>query len=155
MDDDFEDWFVPGALVVDGAREIRLRPPQAWHRVVLDIPRAPPSMNTDQLRAWRSYAKLKRDWQTEIELLLMVERVKRGGYQRAIAGAFLRFRDRRRRDPPNFAGLVTKSLADALVAYGAIEDDDDRHYIFGGVEIEEETGAPRTTVFIYLQPGEG
>lgn len=148
-----EDWFVPGAAIFDGLGHIRLRPPEDWVRVVLDIPRTPPSMNTDALRGWRSFAKLKKEWQQEITTLLMVEKVKRTGYQRAIAGTFMRFATaKKQRDPPNFAGLVTKALADALVEYGAIPDDDAPHYVFGGVEFEDEHGPNRTRIVVFLQP---
>lgn len=154
-----DDWFVPGGALLDddGQRVIRLRPPAGWRKVEIDIPRVPPSMNTNEIRShWRGFHEHKKSWQQEIETLLMVERVKRFGYQRAMAGGFMRFPRRvARRDPGNFAGLLNKSLGDALTTFNAIPDDDAPHYFFGGVEIEGETGPPRTRLWIYLQPKEG
>lgn len=152
-----EGWAVPGAAIYDGSRTIRLRVPVAWKRVVLDLPRTPPSMNTNVGRGhWRAFQKEKKEWQEEIETLLMIAKVSRRGYQRAAAGAWLRFNIRRKqRDPSNFATVVNKALGDALVNYGAIPDDDAPHYVFGGVEFEEEQGPPRTQILVYLQPLEG
>jgi hypothetical protein len=155
MANDVDDWYVPGAFIA-AERTIRLRPPREWPRFVIDVTRVPPSMNDNAIRShWRGFQKEKKSWQGEIEMLLMVERVKRGGYQRAVAGAFMQFAVRAaRRDSGNYKGVVEKALGDALVNYGAIEDDDDKRYLFGGVEFLPDLGPPTTRIFLYLQPEE-
>lgn len=154
MNSSHEDWFVPGPAIALSDRTLRLRPPPEWTRLILDVPRTPPSMNTDQSRAWRSFYEHKRTWQSEIGILLMEQRCSRD-YQRAVAGMFMRFPVRKkRRDAGNFTHITNKALGDALVEYGAIPDDDPAHYVFGGVEFEEETGPARTRIFIFFQPKE-
>lgn len=162
---DPDDWFVPGgAFGVEWGGVMRLRPPPHWRRVILRLDRTPPSMNTNQLRSsWQGYHREKRSWQEEIGLLLMAARVERGTYRRAVAGAFLRFpRRAARRDTPNYGGLVTKALGDALVVSDSapahhryIPDDDADHYVFGGIEFEQELGPARTSIHIFFQPKEG
>lgn len=157
------DWYCPGGAWVNQIKQIHLIPPPHWHRLILEIKRVPPSMNTNEIRShWTGFQKHKKEWQGEIEQLLMVEKVKRDGYFRAIAGAWMRFPKRvARRDSGNFASVLTKACGDALArdssgnGYGAIPDDDERRYYFGGVEFEEETGPALTQLVIYLQPKEG
>lgn len=150
-----DDWFVPGGAMVDGATTIRLRPPPNWTKLVLEIPRVPPSMNNNVIRSsWRGFHEEKKSWQQEIEMMLMTERVKRFGYERAIVGSFMRFPQRARRDPGNFTSLLNKACGDALVQFSAIPDDTAPHYFFGGVEIEPEPGPERTVLWVYLQPKE-
>jgi hypothetical protein len=146
-------WWLPGgAVVTDSGRKLRLHPPESWDRVILDIPRVPPSMNRNEIRSsWRGFHEAKRAWQTEMELLLMAAKCKRG-YNRAWVGCFLRFARRQLRDPSNYRGLIDKSCGDSLTAYGAIVDDDEPHYYFGGVEIEPERGPARTLLYVYLDP---
>lgn len=157
------DWFVPGGPVLDDSgQRLRLRPPPGWTRQVIEIPRVPPSMNNNEIRShWTGFQKEKKSWQAEIALMLMAAQLPRGGYERAIAGAFLRFETRSIRDSGNFTGLLAKALGDALVIgpdwprrKRYIPDDDESHYHFGGVEFESESGPPRTTVYLYLQPKE-
>lgn len=160
------DWFVPGPAIFDGVRTIRLRPPENWTRVILEIPRTPPSMNDNAIRSgWRGFHTAKKEWQEEIAVLLgQVEQVKKGYYQRAIAGIFMRLPARslaQSPDPSNFAGLVNKALGDALVVsletptkLRYIPDDDAPHYMFGGVEFEEQSGSNRTRIVLYFQPPE-
>lgn len=151
------DWYVPGAMVqVTPERVIRLRPPEYWPRFILEIPRVPPSMNSNEIRSnWRGFQKHKKSWQEEIGLGLMEHHVGRGCYQRAVAGCFMRFPKRAaRRDPPNFSGLVNKACGDALVVHRAIADDDGPHYVWGGVEFKEELGPACTWIYLYLQPQE-
>lgn len=159
-----EDWIVPGGAVIDESRQVKLRlhPPPDWHRLILEVARTPPSMNNNEIRShWTGFHEHKKGWQAEIALLFMANQLRRGGYQRAIAGAFLRFPDRSVRDSGNFAGLINKALGDALVidphmprGKRYIPDDDGQHYYFGGVEFEPDTGPPRTTIYLYLQPKE-
>ena len=164
VDPPAEDWYVPGGAVVDESGKVKLRlvPPTTWVRQIMQIPRTPPSMNNNEIRShWTGYQKEKKSWQAEIALLLMAAQVQRGGFQRAIAGAFIRFSDRSVRDTGNYAGLLNKALGDALVISPDwpeykryIPDDDAAHYYFGGVEFESERGSPRTTFYLYLQPKE-
>jgi hypothetical protein len=156
-----DDWFVPGGAYITDSTKMRLRPPGHWTKVELEIPRVPQSMNNNEIRTnWRGFHTVKKSWQEEMELLLMAQRVKRDGYKRAIAGAFVRFpRAGKRRDTNNFTTLLNKALGDALArssygGYGAIPDDDERRYFFGGVEFEDP-GPARTLIWIYLQPKEG
>lgn len=152
-----DDWFIPGALINEGEHTIRLRPNPDWPRFILEVRRRPPSMNSNVGRGhWSAFQRVKKEWQAEIETELMVKAASRRGYQRAIAGAFVRFDRRfsRSPDPGNYATLVNKALGDALVDYGAIADDEAAHYTFGGVEFEEEVGPPRTLIYLYVQPKE-
>lgn len=145
---------MPGPSIELANRTIRIRPPVSWHRVILDIPDVPPSMNTDKSRGWRSFYTCKRKWQDDIEYLLMAEKLS-AKYQSAACGAIMRFPiKKKRRDESNFAGILNKSLGDALVAQGVIEDDFKPFYVFGGVEFEKEVGPPRTQIYIYLRPEE-
>src|SRR5689334_18335240 len=113
MDDN---WFIPGGAYVTDDVKLRLRPPQSWHKVELEIPRVPPSMNVNEIRShWSGFQKQKKSWQEEIGLMLMAQRVQRHGYLRALAGGFLRFpRKAAQRDTNNFTTLLTKALGDAL-----------------------------------------
>lgn len=149
-------WFIPGAFIGDPADPKRLRPPLHWSRYVLEIPRVPASMNTNEIRShWRGFQKHKKSWQEEIGMLLMVEKVKRDTYQRVATGCFLRFpRHAPRRDPLNFSTLINKALGDALTEFRAIPDDDAPHYTFGGVEFQEKAGPARTLIVLYFQPKE-
>ena len=156
-----DDWFVPGAMLDvgerSGERVIRLRPPEHWPRVIVEVRRRAISKNDNKIRShWRGFHTEKKAWQEEIEAELMVARTSRDN-QRAIAGAFVRFprRPSRPPDPGNYADLINKALGDALVNYGVIPDDDAAHYVFGGVEFEEEVGPARTRILIYVQPKEG
>lgn len=154
---DASDWFIPGALINEGDRTIRLRPNPSWPRFVLEVRRRAPSMNSNVGRGhWTAFQREKKAWQEEIATELMVKSVGRRVYQRAVAGAFVRFDRRfaRAPDPGNYATLINKALGDALVDYGAIPDDDAAHYVFGGVEFEKEIGPPRTTIWLYTQPKE-
>lgn len=161
-----EDWYVPGAAIIETDREIRLRPPEHWTRVIIEIPRMPPSMNSNEIRShWRGFQKHKKQWQEEIGVeLAQVQKVKRGYFQRAIAGAFMRLPPRafaQHPDRGNYSSLIDKALGDALVVslqmpaeLRFIPDDDAKRYVWGGVEFEDEPGAARTRFFLYLQPKE-
>jgi hypothetical protein len=157
-----EGWYVPGGACIGEGVYLHIVPPDNWQRVIIDIPRVPASMNTNAIRShWSGFQEHKKAWQDELagELLLRRE-VRRGGYERALAGAFLRFPKRaKKRDTGNFSLLLEKALGDALqldqrmpVDMKFIPDDDAHHYYFGGVEFEEETGPARTLVYLFLQP---
>jgi hypothetical protein len=149
------EWLVPGGAVVsDGSAKLRLRLPASWVRIVIDVWKVPPSMNTDESRGWRAFYKHKRAWQDEIETLLMVADP-RGSYQRAVAGCVMRFpKHAARRDPSNFSGVVNKALGDSLVTRGLIPDDDGPHYHFSGVEFAARPGPAHTRILVFLQPKE-
>jgi len=158
-----DDWVLPGGAVIDDSRvRLRLHPPPDWTRLILEIPRTPPSMNNNEIRShWSGFHEHKKSWQSEIALLMMANKLRRGGYRRAVAGAFMRFPDRCVRDSGNFESLLNKALGDALVIapdmpteQRYIPDDDGQHYFFGGVEVEDEPGPTRTQIYLYLQPKE-
>lgn len=128
--------------------------PEGWDRAELVIPRTPPTMNSNQIRShWRGFHTEKKSWQEEIGQLLMLARLPRNG-ERAMAGARMRFPDVGRRDSGNFKGVVEKALGDALVAGRWIPDDDDKRFVFAGVEFESDRGANQTTIVVFTQPKE-
>jgi hypothetical protein len=145
-----DDRVVPGRVM--GAA--RMRAPNDWTRVEFEIPRTPPSMNSNEVRShWTGFHAHKKSWQAEIEQMLMVMGISRGG-QRAIAGAVMRFpRPHARRDSGNFSSVVEKALGDALVNGRWIPDDDAERYAFIGVEFDGEAGPKRTTLVVFIQPG--
>ncbi len=145
-----------GPVVATNGRRLRIMPPEGWVWHEIDVPRVPPSMNNNEIRSsWRGFQTLKKDWQSEVELMLMVHDIKREAYQRAIAGAWMRFDVRAgRRDSGNYSSLISKALGDALDNYRAIPDDDDLHFFFTGTEFEGVTGTPRTRFVIALQPND-
>jgi hypothetical protein len=162
-------WFLPGGAVIDESREVklRLRPPPDWQKIEIELPRVPPSMNTNEIRShWTGFQKAKKEWQDyfAVELMSLQARqhIRRGAYQRAIAGGFLRFSLRAsRRDTGNYKQLLEKALGDALTISEAtprdkrfIPDDDNVRFYFGGVEFEEERGPDRTRIWVFLQPKE-
>jgi hypothetical protein len=158
-----EDWWLPGgAVITEDGRKLRLHPPPDWDRVILALGRVPPSMNSNQIRShWRGFQKEKKDWQAEIGLLLLAEKARRGHYERAMAGALMRFTHRSHRDTGNYTGLVNKALGDALVVspdtprrLRYIPDDDEPHYHFSGVEFDAQPGLAQTRIYIYLKPKE-
>lgn len=162
-------WFLPGGAVIDDSRDVklRLRPPPDWHKVEIEIPHTPPSMNSNVGRGhWRAFHEAKKEWQGYIAAELMRlqarQRIKKGAYQRAIAGAFIQFAARaNRRDTGNYRTILDKALADALIVDNRmprplryIPDDDAAHFYFGGVEFEPDRGPDRTLIWVFLQPKE-
>jgi hypothetical protein len=102
----------------------------------------PPSLNVVAGRRW-DWVKAKRRWQTDLGVLLMAEQLPRH-LHRVEASAVLTFPTRRRRDEGNFRSLLEKSLGDALVEGGWLDDDTPDRYRFGVVTFAE--GAARTTI---------
>lgn len=107
-----------------------------------------PSMNTDQVRGWRSFARLKKQWQAQFEMLLMSL-----GLPRPIpiegpmhVEVVLRFKDRRRRDSENYRVLLSKALGDALVNGGWLADDTDDDWRLQVRIDRQDVGPPRTKV---------
>lgn len=112
---------------------------------VLDVP---PSMNTDKVRGWRSFARLKKLWQAQLEQLLMAEGLPRpipacGPLQ---VDVVLRFKDRRRRDSENYRVLLSKALGDALVNGGWLTDDTDDDWRLQVRIDRQDTGPLRTFI---------
>jgi hypothetical protein len=138
--------------IVPGMPMMPVIVPEGWSRAEFEIPRTPPSMNTNAIRShWRGFHREKKAWEDEIGFMLMAALLPRLG-ERAIAGCKMRFPRRGRRDSGNFKGVVEKALGDALVAGGWIPDDDAARYVFVGVEFEDETGPNRTTIVVFTQP---
>jgi hypothetical protein len=148
-------WFLPGGPIIgDDLMRLHIVPPLSWRQVVIDIPRCPPSMNTNKIRShWRGFQEEKKAWQEEIGWELRSRGTFRPGtYQRAMAGAWMRFQARAtKRDSSNYVPLLDKAFGDALTDVDAISDDDDLHYFFGGVEFEGVRGPDRTLLVLYLQ----
>lgn len=69
----------------------------------------------------------KKRWEGIYGILLMSERVPRGGTHASVS-IELRFRDKRRRDSSNYYQSVVKPLADVLVQMGMIPDDTDEFF---------------------------
>ena len=110
----------------------------------------PPSLNVLAGNRW-PWIKAKRRWQSDLETLLMAERLPRG-LHRIEATALLTFPSSRRRDEGNYRALLEKSLGDALVAGGWLPDDTPEHFTFGAVTFA--LGAARTTVDLTAYPKE-
>lgn len=98
--------------------------------VTLAIPGTPPSFNAVGLRShWATGRRHKLDWQQRCWIMLLKEGVSKG-LQLVTVEALLHFKQNRRRDEGNFRVVLEKSLGDALVSGGHIEDDTPDHYRF-------------------------
>lgn len=130
------------------------------HEIVIGV--TPPSMNTDEVRGWRAFARTKKAWQERLQSELMVAKFpKRNAV--IIAGAVMRFPRGGRRDSGNFGHVLDKALGDALTFSGDpsrpadlryIADDTPRYYYFAGVEFEQEPGPHRTRIVLFTLPEE-
>ncbi len=117
-------------------------------RVSLAIPGVPPSLNQIGLHShWAVGRKAKQDWQQWFSIALMEQGVPRG-LASVTAQATIRFKQRRRRDEGNFRALIEKSLGDALVQGGWLEDDTPDLYRFGRVELFAPVDRPETIVVL-------
>ena len=117
------------------------------HRVALQIPAVPPSLNQIGYRShWAVGRKAKRDWEQWLSIALMEQRVPRG-LKSVSATATIRFEQKRRRDEGNFRALIEKALGDVL-QNGWIEDDTPEHYRFGRVELFAPVDRPETIVVL-------
>lgn len=112
------------------------------------IGETPPSLNRVAGRRWE-WTKAKRRWQTDLGVLLMAERLPRG-LQRVEASAVLTFPTNRRRDEGNYRSLLEKSLGDALVEGGWLDDDTPDYFAFNAVTFA--LGSARTTLDLTACP---
>lgn len=114
----------------------------------LTIPDVPPSLNKVGSRGshW-AWTAAKKAWQTDMETLLMAERVPRG-MASVRASASMRFSVRRDRDEGNFRALLEKSLGDALVNGGWLADDTPDQYQFARLHFEDKPGPKQTTIVL-------
>lgn len=110
----------------------------------------PPSLNRMGTRGNRfAVTREKKRWEGLIGMLLIAAKVPKGAtYVRA--SATLRFPAARRRDPDNFAWLLTKALGDALQVCGVLPDDTQDEFEFTGLRVEDEKGPKRTTLHLEL-----
>jgi hypothetical protein len=119
-----------------------------------EVPNVVPSMNTDQVRGWRSFARLKKLWQAELEQMLLSLGLPRPlpAAGPLYVDAVLRFKDRRRRDSENYRVLLSKALGDALVNGGWIPDDTDDDWRLQVRIDRNEVGEPRTLIQLRWVP---
>lgn len=121
-----------------------------WDRHEVEVRRPVKSFNRLGTRGSNfAFRDEKQALQEEIGRELMVKGVPRG-YQRAIAGASMRFdKDASRRDSGNYTPLLEKALGDALANGGWIPDDDATRFCFVGVEFEDDVGPSRVTIVVF------
>lgn len=114
--------------------------------VTLTYADTPPSLNQTGTRGshW-VVGRMKKLWQTNLEILLMEARLPRGLVS-VTASASMRFSVRRDRDEGNHRWLLEKALGDALVNGGWLPDDTAGQFRFGQVLFEDERGPRRTTI---------
>jgi hypothetical protein len=111
----------------------------------------PPSFNKSGGRGhWRSFHGYKRKWQMIFEVKMMGA-LPRKRYKRVVATAHLRFQTKRTRDEGNYRTILEKSLGDALVNGGWLQDDDTERFVFQHVVIDKETGTSQTTIHLRLE----
>jgi Holliday junction resolvase RusA-like endonuclease len=110
--------------------------------IVLDIPRATPSMNATHHKHWRVMHQQKKLWAQEIWLATgLGHRLPQKAPTRAKV-TLVRYG--RRLDVDNFMGGL-KSVLDGLKAEGLIADDDAEHL---ELVATQEKGVPRTLITI-------
>lgn len=114
---------------------------------ILEWADVPPSLNRQGRVHPMKQARLKRQLEDVLFVLLLEAKVPRG-LASVEARAKLRFPVRRRRDEGNFRWLLEKALGDVLQAGGWLEDDTPDQYRFFGLEFEDELGPRRTTVVL-------
>jgi hypothetical protein len=97
----------------------------------------PPSLNRVASRGSRwAYSKAKREWQSNLEQLLMLVKLPRP-VAHVEASAVLTFPVMRKRDEGNFRFMLEKALGDALVNGGWLEDDDADRFEFRKVRFQK------------------
>jgi hypothetical protein len=115
----------------------------------------PPSLNVlGASSGWRQFARKKKAWQAQIELLLMAGKLPRG-LAHVYVTAELRFPSKRRRDEGNYRVMLEKATGDALVNGGWLADDTPEQYRFGTVEFDQEAGAAETRLRFSYRKGDG
>lgn len=121
--------------------------------VVLKYDGCPPSYNSYQRAHWRKQHRLKQQWQSILEGLLMVSGLSRisPDYKRRItATAELRFPTRVRRDEGNYRTPIEKALGDALQNGCWLPDDTPEFFSMGGVTFSPERGAHHMTICLVV-----
>jgi hypothetical protein len=113
--------------------------------VVLDLPSTPPSLNQSGRANHFAQARLKKNLERDLGVLLMASGLPRG-LQRVEATAVLRFPVKRRRDEGNHRWMLEKALGDTLTAGGWLTDDTPDRYSFGALEFDADLGPARTLV---------
>lgn len=88
----------------------------------LELWAIPPSLNIVAHAHWRKYARIKKEWQRDIEGLLMAEKLPRP-LLIVRAQALITTTNRHGKDEGNFRFFLEKSLGDALVNGGWLLDD--------------------------------
>jgi hypothetical protein len=127
---------------------IVLRGSEVESVVTLELGDVPPSLNRVGSRGshW-AYDDKKRQWQTDLGLLLMAAKLPRG-LERVEASASLRFPTVKRRDEGNFSWMLEKALGDALTEGRWLKDDQAGMYSFTGITFEDELGPKRSLVTV-------
>lgn len=119
--------------------------------IAIEMYGTPPSLNRMGARGNpRVFHRHKKQWQQDIEMLLLAARTTRPLPGPVTVEAVLRFPVRRRRDEGNFRSLLEKATGDALVNGGWIPDDTPELYRFKAVTFEEVSGEPRTQLIFYV-----
>ena len=122
--------------------------PNFWRlevEAVMTYPDTPPSFNAigHSGSRWK-WTRAKKDWQENMEVLLMAGKVPRG-LRKVTARAVLSFPTKRRRDTVNYRTILEKCLGDALVNGRWLEDDTPNEFVFIGVTFAE---GPKQTKLI-------
>jgi hypothetical protein len=109
----------------------------------------PPSLNTFTRAHWRKYVKAKAEWDRYVTDALHIAETPRGEWAGVLAEGRVTFPDKRARDQGNYRFMLEKALGDALVAYGAIPDDDWSRYEFGNLQARYERGVRLIEVMLW------
>jgi hypothetical protein len=124
------------------------------HVAMVELPYTPPSIN--QVAVGRAASRgagiaatrAKKRLQSDLESMLLVERVPRR-LEFVEATACLRFARRSsRRDEGNYRTPLEKALGDALVNGGWLADDTPDTFRFGRLTFDPERGEPRTQLLL-------
>jgi hypothetical protein len=115
--------------------------------LILEYDATPPSLNDVLYKHWAAQRRVKKDWQ-KVWATLLLQHKHLGPARLIEAAALMWFPTSRRRDIGNYAALLEKSLADALVEVGLIPDDTMEHFRFNNLTLAK--GAPRTQVKLWL-----
>jgi hypothetical protein len=108
----------------------------------------PPSLNSFLRAHWTRYDRAKGKWGDMILNALATADCPRG-WDGVLAEGRITVPDRRKRDQGNHRFLLEKALGDALVAYGALTDDDWERYEFGNLQARYERGIAGVEVILW------
>lgn len=121
------------------ARVESTSPPSIW----ICIPTLPPSLNEWSRKHWRVRHRAVEEMTNNLRLLALAVNMPK--IERAEVRLVYYFRDRRRRDPDNYAG---KFILDGLRKAGIISDDNAGVLRLPQPEFMVDRQAPRTEVWI-------